>query len=491
MRFKKIQDVFLKFEQNCEDVWFIEDESSQISQKKFLKNVEMYRNQIRELTPTINILPFFPTRSSRTIEFIYACVMEGVAFSPISKEQPTERIISCLNSLGQDSIFEIDNWKIEKNLFSETQPNTVILPDDLLYILFTSGSTGTPKGVMISESGLFNTMAWSSEEIQLSREDVIGIATNFYFDISIFDIFSIFFFHNSAIVLDLVSGMDKLSSKIIEKSVTRIFSTPSFFEGLDRFGFFTKYNSLNNFKVISGGDFLASDFAEKILNQNQRIEIYNVWGPTETTIVNSAQRIELQSVKNESVQNLLPIGRSTKLMPIEILDLGSETMITEDNKMGELIVFGESVGLGYVNSESMAKDRYCKIQGRRAFRTGDLGFRKGELLYISGRSSMLIKYGGYRIDPREIEFHANLFPGTLRSVFTLNSDDNGIEWTSLVCEVTDMTEVTIQSIKRYLKQKLPPYMVPKQIIPTTENLLTDNGKLNRIQAKKISDGYRF
>ena len=149
-------------------------------------------------------------RTGETVAAILGILMAGRAFAPLSPDQPTERLQSCLDALRAEHILLMPECGSITRLKAELTAEAIELPADrtgtpqrttdpewdaLLYILFTSGSTGTPKGVKVSFGNIENTMVWSADIIDWHANDTIGNAAPFFFDISMFDFFTALYFN--------------------------------------------------------------------------------------------------------------------------------------------------------------------------------------------------------------------------------------------------------------------------------------------------------
>jgi D-alanine--poly(phosphoribitol) ligase subunit 1 len=467
------------------DTFFLADSWKKVSWSEINELADIYAAEISKLPKDCRVIPFYPTRGIETIAFILACVRSERGFSPILEFQPKERIHSCLQALGCNFIVNLSpSFGVTREI--EVAPLEVRKIDSgILYVLFTSGSTGAPKGVMVSTSNLLNTMLWADEIFHFCEDDVVGVVTDFSFDLSIFDVFTILMFRASGFILDLKSPQSDWAGALVSNQVNSLLATPGFFEIVSSTHLFATSGKDYTVRLLSAGDFLSPQLARKLLENSRKVVLYNLWGPTETTILNTCHLLDDKQVLSKSNDSQISIGRSTSRMRVELFDLHRDTILVEDNLEGELVVLGESVSLGYLTANEEDFLKFFVFEGVRAFRTGDIGIRRGKDFYMVGRSKTLIKFGGYRIDPREIEALVNLLPGINRSVFTLGLDAGGTTETQLICSIETNKILTISSIKNHLRLRLPSYMIPKKVLFTEESLLTKNGKLDRNLAQII------
>jgi acyl-coenzyme A synthetase/AMP-(fatty) acid ligase len=427
---------------------------------------------------------FFTNRGLNSLVLIVTCLLTNRTFIPIDPKQPKERILSILNSLGESSVLDLDEMKFFK-YEKEKIRESITISSEVCYILFTSGSTGVPKGVSITYENIMNTLVWSLGQLSWEDKDVIGLVTNLHFDISIFDV--LIGLHQS-IKIQMINETENFWSvarQIEDFNVTSIFSTPFLFVMLQKNGILNT-NRLR--RVISGGDFYPPKNLVDLIESHPKLEVFNVWGPTETTIVNTMHRVLKSDIFRLNEGKPISVGTSSELMPIAIVNPEhlESLIVLKPNTVGEVVVFGNSVSAGYIHADSAATTNFLTYEGQRAFRTGDLGYldESGEL-FIVGRSNFLIKYQGYRIDPREVEFVADKILGVFRSCLCLVESSSLLNELDLLVQLQPETTINMGVIKNYLRSNLPSYMVPKKIVFVQELPMNSNGKLDRKLCYKL------
>lgn len=437
-------------------------------------------------------LVFYSDKNVHSVAVILSCLMQNKAFIPVSREQPIERLKSILESLNHQSIYDPSTGSFIDFLVNNSIANNSSFYQSMersLYVLFTSGSTGTPKGVKITEANMNNTLEWGSTQFPWDINDIIGIVTSFHFDISLFDLFTGMIkgirMHIFADILD----PKKFCNEIFEFRVSSIFSTPSLFGLVANLNDPNLISGSNLRRIISGGDFfLPSDIIYWYVNF-PNIEMYNVWGPTETTIVNTAHKITSTDIARLRDKKNIAIGQSTTEMPIVICepDTYPINILTQPQEIGEIVVVGDSVGSGYLDPKIDSQKNFVLINGKPAYRTGDLGFIEDGEIYMIGRNANLIKYQGYRIDPREVESHLIGKFGIKNCCLVLAK--NPIQNLNLVLliEVSADKSCTVSQIKNVLRNKLPKYMTPKEIIFLDRLPLNSNGKIDRKNCTSIAE----
>ena len=463
--------------------------------RDLLWRADAYSKALIESGDEASVVPIMVNRSGESVAAILGVILTGRGFAPLSSKQPPVRLLHCLQALNAKNIILTDgktNSEIDplRSIILKDQVSAQGLPEaprpmllqDILYVLFTSGSTGVPKGVMADFGNIENTMLWSEDMLDWRSEDVIGCCTNFFFDISMFDLFSLFYF---GVPLAIYSNPPVIATVLEETfkfGITSAFSVPTFFCQILRQGMAGDKRLSKLRRIISGGDFFPPVHVLGWREIRPDIDIYNVWGPTETSIVNTMHRITdidlpfLLQGKSPSV------GKTHPRMQLCLIDEAG-LLFQEPNRRGEICMLGECVTRGYLGDLKGTEKAYIKIMGARAFRTQDIGyFDEDGALFIVGRIGATVKISGYRIDLGEVDTLAvtidNIHLACCCVVETKRGSGNTELWLVLEPESHEQ-EVDIYSIKKALRGMLPSYMVPKKILVVSNLPQNANGKIDR------------
>ena len=436
-------------------------------------------------------VPILVGRSGETPSAALGVLMAGRAVAPLSPQQPTVRMARCLSKLGATKILDA---RAPQEREATTVPLETIVPDEasgstamvgnsngrsLLYILFTSGSTGEPKGVMCDHDNLLNTIKWSTDYIDWRPDDVIGVATQFSFDISWFDLLSCFYHGVPLSLLSDASDVRSVLEQISADRITSIFGVPAFFSQFVRARIVGALGETKLRRILSGGDFFPPAHILEWMDEASQVEILNVWGPTETSIVNTMYCVEDSDRPLLEQGKYPPVGRWHPRMPFVLVD-EKGAVAAEPGVRGEIWMHGECVSRGYLEDDELTREVYTVYDGGRAYRTADVGYLDDEgRLYVAGRVGSVAKVSGYRIDLGEVEGALTSLDSVHLAGAFVKEVMPGISelWAGL--ELTPGIEFDVFGAKKALRRMLPGYMVPKRLVTLEKLPMNVNGKVDR------------
>ena len=396
----------------------------------------------------------------------------GAAYLPLDPKNPAGRISLILEDqqpiqvLASSALQDRLPKKVEVIDFGESlfknpaTRNETPLPADPAYILYTSGSTGKPKGVVVPHSALSNFLLSMAETPGFGEGEKLLAVTTVSFDISGLELF-----------LPLVCGgtVDLVSSQIARDATALLDrlresdphvmqATPATWRMLIDAG----WGGSDKLKILCGGEALDLPLAQKLLPLGA--ELWNMYGPTETTIWSTVWKVP------ETVEHIT-IGKPIANTFIEILDPTNQP--TPPGLPGELFIGGDGLATGYWQREKLTAARFVEIQGRRLYRTGDLArwLGNGEIECL-GRTDDQVKVRGFRIELGEID-NAILSHPEIEEAATVLIGDR------LVGYIRSSSEVDTGNLSDRLRSILPDYMVPSPLIPLNTFPLTASGKIDR------------
>ena len=229
-------------------------------------------------------------------------------------------------------------------------------------------------------------------------------------------------------------------------------------------------------KLFIGGELLPVTTVRELRSLTSA-EMFNMYGPTETTIWSAVFRIGAQAGSS------IPIGRPIGNTQIYILDEQGNALPA--GVPGELYIGGAGITRGYLGrpgltAERFVPDPFSAVGGSRLYRSGDLArWREDGELEILGRIDQQVKVLGYRIEPGEIEKLLLEVPGVRRCVVVVREDKAGEKRLVAYVVPEEGKEAGAAELRDYLKKHLPDYMVPASYVALAELPHTPNGKIDR------------
>jgi amino acid adenylation domain-containing protein len=272
-----------------------------------------------------------------------------------------------------------------------------ITADNLAYVIYTSGSTGKPKGGQISHGALANFLNSMRQQPGLTEADALLAVTTLSFDIAALELYLPLIVGARLVIAsrEMASDGAELLKKL--ETITTMQATPTTWRLILAAGWDTPLPV----KVLCGGEALPSDLSAQLLERSA--SLWNMYGPTETTIWSALHHVEPRSGPLASV----PIGRPIANTQIYLLESNLEP--APIGVAGELYIGGDGVARGYwhrpdLTAERFIPDPFNGEKGARMYRTGDLARyrRDGSIEYV-GRIDQQVKVHGHRIEPAEIE----------------------------------------------------------------------------------------
>ncbi len=443
-----------------------------------------YLREEKDIKPN-DIVPIIAKRSWHIIVAMLGILKAGGAYMPVDPSYPVDRIAFMLTeanakvalTFGYEGELGIKSIELESfNYSRETkQVENLNTPNDLCYLITTSGSTGKPKATMLTHSAVRNYSDYNLKNIVFrnilnKQQKKIVSVTNYVFDIfateSIFPIL-----HGLAIYFasdDEVVSQKKLAALIQNNAIDVMQTTPTKMRGYmldkDNLAYLRKLKT-----IILGGEALPTDLYEE-LSRYTDAEIYNIYGPAETTVWSTNSHVESVDIT---------IGKPIANTQIYILDKNRKPLPI--GVAGELCISGDGVGKGYLNRPELTAEKFIPnpfIEGKTMYCTGDLARWRvdGEIEYL-GRIDTQVKIRGLRIELGEIESVMSSFDGIRLTAVTDKRDENDRQY--LVGYYTSETEIDEKALRKHLSAKLPKYMVPNYFVCLEEMPMTASGKTDR------------
>lgn len=393
------------------------------------------------------------------------------------REQTGSRVLINCSAKPCDVPFEICiNHRLEI-VSSQTVSDFSLLDhgdDPVRYILFTSGSTGTPKGVQITRRALNSFAGWYMGWPGIVPESVLMNQAPFSFDVSLCDFIAAVGKGCRMVLNDysiLKSGKGFLD-RLAGNNATTLVCTPSFiliYLSVPDFDT-AHYPSINQFVFM--GEELPVATVRKMRQRFPRARVVNAFGPTEATVVTTY--IEITDEVLAEYPKALPIGYCRPDAEMLILDADPESGI------GEIGLVGENLSIGYFNDPDKTNKAFVRRDGKRIYRTGDVGYTQNGLFFYLGRNDNQVKLNGYRIELEEISNVLLTHPYIRNaSVVPLTSGHVTKKILAFVIADSESFADLNNELKAFLLRSLPAYMVPSEFISRQEFPLNSNYKTDK------------
>jgi aspartate racemase len=394
--------------------------------------------------------------------------------SPINPEQLT---VICLDK----------TWKTI-NQENPENPKSNAKTTNLAYIIYTSGSTGNPKGVQITHQSLTNFLQSMLIDPGLKSEDILLAVTSISFDIAALELYLPLLIGAKLVIASTEVAADgqQLLKAIDHNQVTVMQATPATWQMLLQAGW--NSSTANVKKILCGGEALSKELARELLSKSD--SVWNLYGPTETTIWSTIYYLE--ALPNHPGSSIT-IGRPIANTKIYILD--SHLKALPIGVPGELYIGGTGLARGYLNRPKLTREKFIpnpfeKSKDNRLYKTGDLArYRSDGTIEFIGRIDNQVKIRGFRIELGELEMAIAQHPNIEQTVVIAREDNPGDK--QLVAYIVPHPEqaLTTDELCRFLKQKLPDYMLPRAFVFLDTLPLTPNGKIDR-RALPVPDNRR-
>jgi amino acid adenylation domain-containing protein len=434
-------------------------------------------------------------RSLEMLVGVLGILKAGAAYLPLDPTYPQDRLAFMLsdaqtpvlltqqylvNDLPENdaNIICLDTfWEIIAQQ-SEENPTSNVISGNLAYVIYTSGSTGKPKGVQITHQNLVHSLI---ARFACYSEPVIHflLLSSLAFDASIPGIFWTLCQGGTLYLPEENSQWElpKLIQMIAQNSISHLITLPSLYELiLEQANSVEQLTSLTTVIVVA--EACSKDLVRHHAQKLPETSLLNEYGPTEGTVWSSVYNLYPHK---EPLQ--ISIGRPIANTQFYILDKALQPLPV--GVPGELHIHGVGLTRGYLNlpgltAEKFIPNPFSNQPGGRLYKTGDLAcyLPDGNVEFL-GRIDNQVKIRGYRIELGEIEVILCQHSSVREAVVIVNEDKPGDK--SLVAYVTTYEEqiLSTNTLRRFLQEKLPDYMIPTSFVILDTMPLMPNGKVNR------------
>jgi len=440
----------------------------------------------------------------RSLEIVIgklAILKSGAAYLPLDPEYPRERLAHILENSGAERIvtrselaaelpealaerIDLDAERDEIDARPEHRPAVAVRPENLAYVKYTSGSTGDPKGVMVTRGNVGHCIQALAERLGVDAETLYLHTASFAFSSSTRHL--LFPLSTGATVV-VARGEERTDPTVFLRTadaqrVAVLDTVPSMWRG--------STHSLERLPPralrlgLSTGEALMAGVPAAWYEHLGNLQFFNLYGVTETATTITAHPVPRggESAEREDGEEIVAIGRP--IADTQVYPLDRHGRLVPIGAVGELHVGGGSPGRGYfrrpaLSAERFVPDPFSGRAGDRLFKTGDLGsFRGDGTLEFHGRIDHQIQIRGFRIEPGEIEAALGQHASVDQCAVVVRP--GGPSGASLVAFFVPAHEKVpeIPRLRAHLRELLPAYMVPNELIAVPELPLTAHGKVD-------------
>lgn len=339
----------------------------------------------------------------------------------------------------------------------------------LAYVIYTSGSTGKPKGVEVYQRSVVNLLRSAERKLGFNSNDNLLAVTTLSFDIAALELFLPLLTGGSLTLATREQAGDGTQlCRLIESSKTTVMQgTPATWRLLLESG----WQGKNSLRVLCGGEALKRELADELLSHTR--EVWNFYGPTETTIWSTAWKVERE----------VPVSIGRPLANTQLYILDQHLRPVPVGVTGELHIGGDGVARGYLNLPELTRqkflaDPFSANPDSRMYKTGDLArFLPDGRVECLGRIDQQVKVRGFRIEPGEIETVLRQHAGLADALVTAREDSLG-EKRLVGYVISKNGPPSFDDLRDFVRTRLPAHLVPAQFVLLDEFPLTPNGKVD-------------
>lgn len=494
----------------------LNEQSNQLALLIRSKNSEIYKNDIGA-----NVyIGLYVERSLETIISIIAVLKSGAAYVPLDTNTPLERLefqiqdSNCSIILTESNMSSklpihlenkclllcLDKMRDELARYSKNNLECINTATAPIYIIYTSGSTGRPKGVLQLHYNISRLFSTCEKYFKFTDKDIWVLFHSYSFDFSVWEMWGALL-NGGKLIIPTFTETRNLSvfHKLLSlHKVTVLNQTPTAFYELAKIDINSDIKLSALKYIIFGGEILKIPLLKGWVDKYglEKPQLVNMYGITEITIHATYKRIS----NNELNKQISNIGKPLEDLTTYILD--SDLNPLPIGIPGELYIGGNGLAMSYVNLPELTRERFINNPfstdddkrhnfNLKLYKTGDIVrlLEDGDLEYL-GRNDNQVQLRGFRIELEEIESKLLSYEGVYNAVavckerlLDARNEDSVNKYLCAYytinkeCEVAQ--KITNTSLREYLRQLLPDFMIPSYFVQLDEFPVTTNGKLDK------------
>jgi mycobactin peptide synthetase MbtE len=431
-------------------------------------------------------------------------------FVPVDTSLPEERLSAMISNIGLQYLITSDtsgtNVAIEKSrnlqkfrldrildTISDLDLISLKYPsfneNDSIYLYFTSGSTGIPKGIIGKNKSLLQFLKWETKTFNITTGTRVSQFVSPFFDAFLRDVFAPLL--SGGIICippqeESFISPDKMADWLDEKRIELVHCVPGIFRAINKGSLTPQHFKHLRYILLSGERIIPAELAPWYAIFDTRVQLVNLYGTTETTMIRAFYCIPPEDAGNDRIPIGYPIDDT------ELLIAGKDLKPCQPLVPGELYIVSAYTTKGYLNAPELTNEKFIILNAgtpneKIAFKTGDTARALADgKIDLMGRDDRQVKVRGIRIELDEIE-NRLLRSGLIENALVVKIEENGNE--SLVAFMIRHKEVQKEvnagaEAETYLRQYLPAYMIPANIVEVSAFPLLRTGKINQQELLK-------
>jgi len=491
---KTVQELFESQVEQSPDALALVFEDRRLSSREVNRRANQIAHYLRKigLGPE-GLVGICLERSVEMVVGILAILKAGGAYVPLEPSYPRERLEFMLADTGTTVILTDENalnhlpptkarvicldrdWK-DLETEAEVNPPRNNDENDAAYVIYTSGSTGQPKGVINVHGGLRNRLQWMQETYRLTAEDCVLQKTPFSFDVSVWE-FLWPLISGARLVIARPDGHrdpEYLVRLIQTAGITTVHFVPSMLTVFLQAAGVENCATLR--RVFCSGEALPVELKRRFFARSSAA-LYNLYGPTEASI-----DVTAWECRRDDDGPIVPIGRPIANTEIYILDPYRAPVPV--GVAGDLYIGGVGLARGYLNraeltAQSFVAHPFSADPRARLYRSGDRAryLANGDIEFL-GRADGQVKLRGLRIELGEIEAALGSLAAVEQCAVIVREDTPG-DQRLVAYVVAEGQAFETDAVKRFLRTKLPEYIIPAAWVKMSSLPRLPNGKVDR------------
>ena len=474
------------------------DERKEMTYGTLVENADwLARHLVTKGVEKGSFVGVFLDRGPELVVSLIAILKAGGIYVPLDPANPTDRLQVIMDDARANHIISSADLKAKVEMpgvqvieyeqsLRSTPDQDAILPEvfgkDLAYINYTSGSSGKPKGVRIPHYAVIDHHFAIRDALNLDATVKVLAVASVAFDPSVQDFFLPLFLGGQCTIASQEVKTDGfLLSGLLRKSNANLMqATPSTWQMLLSAG----WKGSESLVILSGGEGLTHYLAKELIPRSEKL--YNIYGPTETTIWSTIQLITQELLDQQEGQGYLPIG--TPINNVKLYLLNEKRQLGNPEQPGEIAIGGIGVAPeGYFKRPSLNEKHFIEnpFGTGKLYCTGDIAQynRFGQLVYLH-RKDQQIKIRGHRIELGEIESILSQHPDIEQNVVVPQKANNGDLLLVGYLKPKNRGKQLNGELKQWLTNKIPEYMIPHSFVNLEEFPLTATSKIDRKKLPK-------